>query len=50
MLGVHVVPENAGDVIDTGVLALRFHLTVNDLMDTFAPYLTVTACFRTRPG
>jgi mercuric reductase len=42
VLGVHVVAENAGDVIYAGVLAVRFHLTVKDLSDTFAPYLTMS--------
>jgi mercuric reductase len=42
VLGVHVVAENAGDVIYAAVLAVRFHLTVKDLTDTFAPYLTMS--------
>jgi mercuric reductase len=41
VLGVHIVAENAGDAIYAGVLAVRFHLTVKDLTDTFAPYLTM---------
>lgn len=42
VLGVHVVAENAGDVIYAAVLAVKFHLTVRDLADTFAPYLTIS--------
>jgi mercuric reductase len=42
VLGVHIVAENAGDAIFAGVLAVRFHLTVKDLSDTFAPYLTMS--------
>ena len=42
VLGLHVVAENAGDVIYAGVLAVKFHLTVRDLVDTFAPYLTMS--------
>lgn len=42
VLGVHVVAANAGDVIYAGVLAVKFHLTVRDLTDTFAPYLTMS--------
>jgi mercuric reductase len=42
VLGVHVVAENAGEVIYAGVLAVKFHLTVRDLADTFAPYLTMS--------
>ena len=42
ILGVHVLAENAGDVIYAAVLAVKFHLTVRDLTDTFAPYLTMS--------
>lgn len=42
VLGVHIVAENAGDVIYAGVLAVKFHVTVRDLVDTFAPYLTMS--------
>jgi mercuric reductase len=42
VLGVHIVAEGAGDAIYAGVLAVRFHLTVKDLTDTFAPYLTMS--------
>ena len=42
VLGVHVVAENAGDVIYAAVLAVKVHLTVRDLADTFAPYLTMS--------
>jgi mercuric reductase len=42
VLGVHIIAENAGDAIYAGVLAVRFHLTVKDLTDTFAPYLTMS--------
>jgi mercuric reductase len=46
VLGVQVVAENAGDVIYAGVLAVRFRLTVQDLTDTFAPYLTMSEGLR----
>ncbi|MBA2565447.1 MAG: mercury(II) reductase [Gemmatimonadetes bacterium] len=42
ILGVHVVTENAGDVIYAGVLAIQFKLTVRDLVETLAPYLTMS--------
>ncbi|QQE79995.1 mercury(II) reductase [Alicyclobacillus sp. SO9] len=42
ILGVHVVAENAGDVIYSGVLAVKFGLTIEDLRSTLAPYLTMT--------
>lgn len=41
ILGVHVVAENAGDVIYSGVLAVKFGLTIEDLRSTLAPYLTM---------
>jgi mercuric reductase len=41
LLGVHILANNAGDVIYAGVLALKFKLTVEDLVGTFAPYLTM---------
>ncbi len=41
VLGIHVLAEGAGDVILAGVYAVRFGLTVDDLADTWAPYLTM---------
>ena len=42
LLGAHIVSENAGDVIYAATLAVRFGLTVSDLADGFAPYLTMS--------
>lgn len=39
--GVQIVAENAGDVIYAATLAVKFGLTVSDLTDTLAPYLTM---------
>lgn len=41
LLGVHALADNAGDVILAGVYAVKFGLTVSDLADTWAPYLTM---------
>jgi mercuric reductase len=41
VLGVHVMAENTGDVIYTGVLAVKLHLTIHDLVERFAPCLTM---------
>ena len=41
VLGAHVVAENAGDVIYAATLAVKFGLTVGDLRETMAPYLTM---------
>ncbi|MDK8193185.1 mercury(II) reductase [Paenibacillus sp. UMB7766-LJ446] len=42
VLGVHIVAENAGDVIYAATLAVKFGLTVEDLRDSLAPYLTMS--------
>jgi mercuric reductase len=41
VLGVHIVSENAGDVIYAATLAVKFGLTVEDLRESLAPYLTM---------
>jgi mercuric reductase len=41
ILGVHILAENAGDVIYAGQLAVKFKLTIDDLVTTFGPYLTM---------
>ncbi|MCL6442662.1 MAG: mercury(II) reductase [Alicyclobacillus sp.] len=41
IIGVHVVAENAGDVIYSGVIAVKFGLTIEDLRSTLVPYLTM---------
>lgn len=41
LIGAHIVSENAGDVIYAATLAVQFGLTINDLRDTLAPYLTM---------
>lgn len=41
VLGMHTIVPNAGDVILAGVYAVKFDLTVQDLADTWAPYLTM---------
>lgn len=41
VLGVHIVAENAGDVIYAGTLAVKYGLTVQDLRESLAPYLTM---------
>ena len=46
LLGVHVVAENAGDVIYSAVIAIKYKLTVADLTSTLAPYLTMAEGLR----
>jgi mercuric reductase len=40
LLGAHILAPEAGDSIQTAVLAIKHGLTVNDLADTTFPYLT----------
>ncbi len=39
--GAQIVADNAGDVIYAATLAVKFKMTINDLTDTLAPYLTM---------
>ncbi|MBX3332114.1 MAG: mercury(II) reductase [Nitrospira sp.] len=41
LLGAHVFAAEAGEVIQEATLAIRFGLSVQDLADTFHPYLTM---------
>ena len=41
LLGVQVVASEAGEVIQTAVLAIRARMTVHDLADQLFPYLTM---------
>jgi mercuric reductase len=41
LIGAHVLAADAGEVIQEATLAIRFGLTVQDLIDTFHPYLTM---------
>jgi mercuric reductase len=41
VLGVHVTAEGAGEVILAGVYAVKQRMTVTDLAETWAPYLTM---------
>jgi len=42
VLGVHALADDAGDAILAGVYAVKFGLTVSDLAETWAPYLTMS--------
>lgn len=41
LLGVSILAESAGEVIQSAVLAIKFRLTVKEVAETFHPYLTV---------
>jgi mercuric reductase len=44
--GAHVVADGAGDVIAAAVYAIRARMTVTDLAETWAPYLTMSEGLR----
>ncbi len=46
LLGVHIVADNAGEVIYAAQLALQVGLRVSDLASTLAPYLTMVEGLR----
>ena len=41
LLGAHILAESAGEVVLSAVYAIKFHLTIADLAETFHPYLTM---------
>lgn len=40
LLGAHILAAEAGEVIQTATLAIKFGMTIEDLTDTLFPYLT----------
>jgi len=46
VLGVHAALDGAGDVILVATYAIKYGLTVDDLADTWAPYLTMAEALR----
>lgn len=50
VLGVHAALDGAGDVMLAATYAIKFGLTVDDLADTWAPYLTMAESLRIAAG
>ncbi|MCY7366362.1 MAG: mercury(II) reductase [Frankiaceae bacterium] len=50
VLGVHLALDGAGDVLLAATYAIKFGLTVDDLADTWAPYLTMSEALRMAAG
>ena len=46
VLGVHAVAAGAGDVMLAATYAIKFGLTVEDVADTWAPYLTMSEALK----
>ena len=50
VLGVHAALEGAGDVMLAATYAIKASMTVDDLADTWAPYLTTSEALRICAG
>lgn len=50
VLGVHAALDGAGEVMLAATYAIKFGLTVDDLADTWAPYLTMSEALRIAAG
>ncbi|WAL49882.1 mercury(II) reductase [Rhodococcus pyridinivorans] len=50
VLGVHAALDGAGDMMLAATYAIKFGLTVDDLADTWAPYLTMSEALRITAG
>lgn len=46
VLGAHAVAEGAGELMLAATYAIKYGLTVDDLADTWAPYLTMSEALR----
>ncbi len=42
ILGVHILSDNAADIIHEAVLAVKYKLTVNDIIDTVHVFPTIS--------
>ena len=50
VLGVHAALDGAGELMLAATYAIKFGLTVDDLADTWAPYLTMSEALRLTAG
>lgn len=50
VLGVHAALDGAGDVVLAATYAIRSGMTVDDIADTWAPYLTMSEALRIAAG
>ena len=50
VLGVHAALDGAGDVMLAATYAIKLGMTVDDLADTWAPYLTMSEALRIAAG
>jgi mercuric reductase len=41
LLGAHILGDGAGDVIQAAIMGIKHRATVDEIADTFHPYLTM---------
>ena len=46
LLGAHILAEGAGDVIQAVVMALKHRVTIDEIAETFHPYLTMAEALK----
>jgi mercuric reductase len=46
LLGAHILADGAGDVIQAAVMAIKYRATIDEIADTYHPYLTMAEGFK----
>ncbi len=46
LLGAHILADGAGDVIQAAIVAMKHRATVDEIADTFHPYLTMAEALK----
>lgn len=46
LLGVHILAEGAGDVIQAAVMAIKHRATIDEIADIYHPYLTMAEALK----
>ncbi|MCH7585776.1 MAG: mercury(II) reductase [Acidobacteria bacterium] len=46
LLGAHIIADGAGDVIQAAVMALKYRATIDEIADTYHPYLTMAEALK----
>lgn len=46
LLGAHIIADGAGDVIQAAVMALKFRATIDQIAETYHPYLTMAEALK----
>lgn len=46
LLGAHILAEGAGDVIQAAVIAIKYRATIDEIAETYHPYLTMAEALK----